>query len=135
MHLNGDSITIFKIFIWESSDIRSEIMYYGSARMSRKLNFRPYKRRYTCACTSLNENLEYSYPLIYLPISPKPYDTTLLKTWLSEMLSKNTFSDISRNFRNFRKIRWKILVFNRILTSFREKNFGITAPIERLSLS
>ena len=50
-------ITIFKIVIWGGilSDIRSEIMFYGSA----KLNFGPYIQEYT----SPNENFEYSYPL------------------------------------------------------------------------
>ena len=77
-------VTIIKIFIWGaiSSDIRSEITFYGSARASRhivgfiytvgnlvlrrrasgaiKRDFRTYIRRYT----SLNENVEYGYPLI-----------------------------------------------------------------------
>ena len=55
-------ITIFKIFIFGgiSSDIWSEIMFYGSARVAIKLNIRPYIRRYI----SLNENFKYSYPLI-----------------------------------------------------------------------
>ena len=62
-------ITLFKIFIWGgiSSDILSEITFYGSAyaRVAVKLNFRPYIRRYRP--TSPNEKVEYSYPLNDLP--------------------------------------------------------------------
>ena len=54
-------ITIFKIFIWGgiSSHIRSEIMFYGSARaeMYNAISD-PYIRPYTCP----NENFEYGYP-------------------------------------------------------------------------
>ena len=56
-------ITVFKIFIWGgiSSDIRSDVLRLR-LRVSVKLNFRPYIRRYT----SPNENFEYSYPLTML---------------------------------------------------------------------
>ena len=44
-------ITIFQTLIWEgiSSDISSEITFYGHACIAVKLNFRPYMyiRRYT----------------------------------------------------------------------------------------
>ena len=59
VHQTG--ITIFLIFIWGgiSPDIRSKFTYYGSANARRrKLNIRPYIRRYT----SSNENLNTVIP-------------------------------------------------------------------------
>ena len=62
-------ITIFNIFIWghiSSSDIHSEITFYGSAQaLLLKLNFRPYIQRYT----SPNKNVENSYPQSIISIS------------------------------------------------------------------
>ena len=51
-------ITIFNIFTWGgiSSDIHSEITFYGYVHASRK--------NYISDCISTNENFEYSYPLI-----------------------------------------------------------------------
>ena len=53
-------IITFKTLIWGgiSSDIRSEITFYGSACFfALKLNFQPYIRPFT----SSSENFEYSY--------------------------------------------------------------------------
>ena len=55
-------ITIFQIFIWDgiSSNIRSEIIFYGDANV--KQNLRPHIPRYTTQIKNLDTGLDLGTP-------------------------------------------------------------------------